>query len=147
MSLNVVESFLLRQETVLHALEQLQSLRNNYREARKISGECREKMFYYFRVQDEKFYKSLEDFFAENRPALKMIEFLTLDLKEVKVKTFNFFVKYGVDNPLEQGRNFARDLRVYRQEILHRFRVEESYLLPLLKRMSEESGHWLAGKS
>ena len=146
MSVNVVESFLLRQENVLHTLEQLQSVRNNYREARKISGECREKLFYYLRMQDEKFYKSLEDFYGENRPALKMIEFLTVDLKEVKVKTFNFFVKYGVDNPLEQGRNFARDLRVYRQEILQRFRAEESYLLPLLKRMSEESGHWLAGK-
>ena len=80
------------------------------------------------------------NFFADNRPAIKMIEFLRHDLKELKIKTFGFFEQYGYGNPLEQGRNFPRDLRWYMQLISDRFSVEEDYLVPLLKRMSEESG-------
>jgi len=137
---NSLDVFRRRREQIMHSIVELQSLRNNFREARKIIGEPREMIYYYFGRQDEKFYAKLEDFFKKNRPAIKMIEFLRHDLKELKIKTFGFFEQYGFGNPLEQGRNFARDLRWYSQLVIDRFRVEEDYLIPLLKRMSEENG-------
>ncbi len=146
MTENPVESFHRGRETIMHSLVQIQALRNNYREARKITGECREKVYYYLGKQDGQFYAKITDFFCDNRPALKIVEFLVQDLKELKGKTFGFFEKYGVQNPFEQGRNFARDLREYQQALLERFRVEEDYLLPLLKRLAEENGSWLARK-
>jgi hypothetical protein len=135
-----IEVFRRRREQITHSLIELQSLRTNFREARKIIGEPREMIYSYFGKQDEQFFTNLEDFFKDNRPALKMIGFLQQDLKDLKVKTFGFFEQYGYGNPLEQGRNFGRDLRWYMQLIADRFRVEEDYLVPLLKRMSEESG-------
>ncbi len=137
---STVDVFRRRREQITHSLLQLQSLRNNFREARRMIGEPREMIYYYFGRQDEHFYGKLEIFFTDNRPAIKMIEFLKHDLKELKIKTFGFFEQYGYGNPLEQGRNFPRDLRWYMQLVTDRFGVEEDYLVPLLKRMSEESG-------
>ena len=140
-----VEVFRRRREQIMHSMVRLQSLRTNFREARKIIGEPREMIYYYFGRQDDAFFGQMETFFRDNRPALKMIEFLRHDLKEMKIKTFGFFEQYGFGNPLEQGRHFARDLRWYMQLVVDRFKVEEEYLMPLLKRMAEENGSPLIG--
>jgi hypothetical protein len=146
MNENLVEVFRQRRDVVNHSLLQLASFRHDYRSARQKTGECREMIYSYLKRQDEQFYAKLSSFYQENRPALKIIEFLTLDTKGLKVQTFSFFEKYGTANTLEQGRNFARDLREYMQLLSNRFRLEEDYLVPLLKRMTEHNEHWLAGK-
>ncbi len=146
MNENSVEVFRQRRDVINHSLLQLGSLRHDYRSARQKTGECREIVYSYLKRQDEEFYAKLINFYQENRPALKIIEFLTHDIKGLKVQTFGFFEKYGAANPLETGRNFARDLREYMQIVGDRFRLEEDYLVPLLKRMTEQSGHWLVGK-
>ncbi len=143
---NSLEIFRQRRDVINLSLLELASLRNDYRNARQKTGECREIIYNYLGRQDERFYTKLKNFYNENRPALKIIEFLTQDIKQLKVQTFGFFEKYGPANPLEQGRNFARDLREYCQLISDRFRMEEDYLVPLLKRMAEENGRWLVGK-
>lgn len=146
MSKDLVELFHRREEMIVRSLLRLQALRHNYRAARLLTGECREMIYSYLKRQDEQFYATMTEFYRENRSALKMIEFLTVDIKELRVATFAFFEQYGVANPLEQGRNFARDLRGYKQIVLERFRVETDYLLPLLKRMSQNSDQWLVGR-
>ncbi len=146
MTENPIEQFRQRRDIVNHSLLQLALLRSDYRLARQKTGDCREIIYGYLKRQDEQFYSSLSDFYKENRPALKIIEFLTQDLKELKVQTFGFFEKYGVANPLEQGRNFAKDLREYMKFIENRLRLEEDYLVPLLKRMAEQNSYWVARK-
>ena len=146
MSEDLVEAFHRREEMILHSLLRLQALRHNYRAVRLLTGECREMIYSYLKRQDDQFYSRMTEFYGENRSALKMIEFLIVDIKELKVATFAFFEQYGVANPLEQGRNFARDLRGYKQVVSERFRVEGDYLLPLLMRMSQNSSQWLVGK-
>ncbi len=143
---NSIEKFRQRQLVVNQALLQLASFRHDYRSARQKTGECREMIYNYLKRQDEQFYAKLSDFYKENRPALKIIEFLTKDIKDLKVATFGFFEKYGTANPLEQGRNFARDLREYMQLLSNRFRLEQDYLVPLLKRMTEYNAHGFVGK-
>ncbi len=146
MSNDLIEAFYRREEMILRSLLRLQALRHNYRAARLLTGECREMMYSYLKRQDNQFYSQMSQFYHDNRSALKMIEFLTVDIKEVRVATFAFFEQYGVGNPLEQGRNFIRDLRGYKQVVLERFRVERDYLMPLLVRMSQNSDQWLVGK-
>jgi hypothetical protein len=146
MSRDLIEAFHRREEMIMRSLLRLQALRHNYRAARLLTGECREMMYSYLKRQDDQFYAQMSQFYHDNRPALKMIEFLTVDIKELRVATFAFFEQYGVANPLEQGRNFIRDLRGYKQVVLERFRVERDYLMPLLVRMSQNSDQWLVGK-
>ncbi|MCB9757754.1 MAG: hypothetical protein H6753_04930 [Candidatus Omnitrophica bacterium] len=146
MSEDLLETFHHREEAILHSLLRLQALRHNYRAARLLTGETREMIYSYLKRQDDHFYTMMTEFYRDNRSALKMIEFLTVDIKEVRVATFAFFEQYGVANPLEQGRNFARDLRQYKELMINRFRIERDYLLPLLKRISQNSGQWLVGK-
>lgn len=136
----LIEQLRRQRESILRSLLRLRSLAHHYREARKWTGGCREEVYLYLGRQGDAFYDHLREYYKENRPALKIIEFLIQDLKELKVKSFIFFEKYGADNPLEQGRHFVRDLREYQQTVEDRFRAEDDYLNPILQRIPDDAG-------
>ncbi len=143
---NSLEIFRQRRDRVLLSFSSLQASAHDYHKARHKTGECLELVYSYMGRQDEQFYARLRNFYQSNHPATKIIDFLTQDIKMLKVQTFVFFEKYGPSNPLEQGKNFVRDLREYYQLLSERFRVEEDHLVPLLKGMIEEDSRWVVRK-
>ena len=135
MSNPTVNSFRLSHEAILDVVSQLQALTRSYLQAKPLLLDLRERLLAYFNRQDQEFYQNLRNFFAEDRPAVKILEFLELDLKDVKIQYLIFFEKHSGEMGDVNSRNFVKDYREFSNVLLARVKTEENHLLPLLGRM------------
>lgn len=140
MSIPTVNSFRLSHEAILDVVSQLQALTRSYFQAKPLLVDLRERLLAYFNRQDQEFYQTLRNFFAEDRPALKILEFLELDLKDVKIQYLIFFEKHSGEMGDVNSRNFVKDFREFSNVLLARVKTEENHLLPLLARMEQFKG-------
>ncbi|GEM_PF-569288 len=96
-------------------------------------------LFSHFGAQDEKFFKELASCYQLDRESVKVIEFLTHDLNELKIKFLIFFDKYTGELADRGSSSFPRDFTQFSAQVLARFKTEEEYLFPLIKKSSLES--------
>ena len=104
----------------------------SYPAARRILPDLNEQFSAHLRRQDNQFYLKIREHFARDHHALKMIEFLEVDTKNIKLTVFEFFDKYSSDSSDIAARNFPIDFRRFADEIQIRIVTEKDYLLPLL---------------
>jgi len=82
--------------------------------------------------QDQIFFEELKGRFSGKRESLKLIEFLEVDTKAIKVYILEFFEKYlGNINPVDEC-NFPIDFKRFSDEISIRLIHEKDCLFPLL---------------
>ena len=67
--------------------------------------------------------------------ALKMLEFLSHDLKDIKVKFLLFSDRHSGEVLDLSARSFPKDLQDFMKEIIDRFNAEEEYLFPLIAKL------------
>ncbi len=133
-----VNSFHLSHEAILDTVSQLQGLTRSYLQAKPLLRDLQVRLLAYFNRQDKEFYQSLKIFFAEDRAALKIIEFLELDLKDSKIQYLIFFEKHSGEMGDMNSRNFIKDFREFSNVLLLRMKTEENHLLPLLERVEKK---------
>lgn len=134
MSIPTVNSFRLSHEAILDVVAQLQGLTRSYLQAKPLLLDLSERLLAYFNRQDREFYRDLSVFFAEDRAALKILEFLELDLKDLKIQYLVFFEKHSGELGDVNSRNFVKDFREFSGAVIARVKMEEDRLMPLLKR-------------
>lgn len=120
--------------TILQSVDKVQIAARSYSAGRAAFTEFGEVLLAHFRKQDVPFFRALQEFFAEDREALKMIEFLIVDLKDMKVRYLIFDDRYGLYPTGNDARTFAKDFRELADAVIGRIRLEEEYLFPLLDR-------------
>ena len=64
-----------------------------------------------------------------------LVEFLTLDLKDMKVKALLFFDEFPADLGDVSPKNFPKKFSDFADQVMSRFKVEEGYLMPLFEKL------------
>lgn len=119
-------------ETIVLSVDTIEQSIRNYP---KIKGEIRHlqtKLLAHYSFQNANFYDRIKNMHQESREALKMVEFLTADLTELKIKTLLFFDMHSGELSDQKPKNFPYDFTQFSREITGRLKIEEQYLLPLL---------------
>ena len=87
--------------------------------------------------QNDEMFEKLNACFQEDRQQIKMLEFLSVDLKDIKVKALTFFDRYGPDARQAVWRLPPQELSGFEKDMMARIKSEEEYLFPLLEQAVE----------
>lgn len=137
MSQAIITRFKVRQQSIIDTLDQVQMLARSYVAAKPKIREMNEKLLAHFAGQNDELFEQLHTYHRLDRSALKMIEFLIHDLKEIKVKYLIFFEKHSGGMLDMSARTFPKDFSDFAREITTRFKIEEEYLFPLLEKIPD----------
>ncbi len=135
MSRELIESFRQGQRSILHSIDEIQRVARMYNQAKPLLRHLHEQIIEHLARQDIKMMAALRDFYHEDRQAVKMLEFLAHDLKDIKVKFLLFYDKHSGEVLDLSARSFPKDFQDFTQEIVDRFNAEEEYLFPLIEKL------------
>ncbi len=118
---------------ILDNLDEIQVKVRVYTQAKPKLQELQGKLLAHFGQQNKIFFELLAENFAENRPKAKKVEFLDIDLKDVKIKTLLFFDEFPADMADNHPVNFPKRFMDFAHMVIARIKMEEDYLIPLLE--------------
>lgn len=133
-----ISAFRHAHQAILATISDIQPLLRAYLQAKPKILAWNKQLLDYFKLQDREFWDRLEVFYMENREASKMLEFLSVDLKDVKIKYLAFFEKHSGEMQDTKARSFPKDFTDFAGLITARIKVEEEYLFPLLKKAADD---------
>ena len=128
----LLKNFKTSHQAIVNALEKVGSLSRSYGAAKPSIREMNDLLLAHFGRQDGEFFKKLLGFYKE-KEAQKMIEFLSHDLKDLKIQFLTSFEKYSGEMADQGSPQFPRDFTVFSRQVLARIRIEEEYLFGLLE--------------
>ena len=132
MSKKEIEIFKIGHEAVITAIDDvLQNLRS-YLHARPKVREFNNVVLMHLSRQNKAMYDHLNEYYAQDREAQKMLEFLLHDLKDIKIKYLIFTDKHSGEMADISYRSFPKEFIAFSREIISRIKMEEEYLFPLL---------------
>ncbi len=140
MSLDYLKTIKLGHQTVVEALSTTQPFARSYQDAKAPLRSLREILAMFLGRQDQALFDRLYQFYSDDRPSTKMIDFLVHDLKDIKIQYLIFFDKYSTESWLSRSSSFPKDFGDFSSQVLARIKIEEEYLFPLLQKMAEASG-------
>lgn len=135
----LIESFVKGHQMILSNIGRAQQNIRSYNQAYKDINELSEVLLTHWERQSEQFFILLKNFYKEDRESLKMLEFLIYDLKEIKISYLVFADKYIKKNGCAQERSFPKDFDSFCRSVISRLNIEEEYLLPLMKKIADNS--------
>ena len=133
----LIKQFKTAHQSILVTIDQINPMTRSYRQAKPFIRDLQTKLLAHFERQNDSLFKPLEEFHAEHRPSAKMIEFLRYDLKDIKIKLLVFFDRHSGEINDIYNRSFPKDFTEFSQAVIGRIKVEEDFLLPLLKLAKE----------
>jgi len=133
----LVSNFKSGHRDLLLAINEVQESLRSYPKAKPRLRDFHEILVSHFGRQDEALYDRLHLSFIGDRSKEKIIEFLSHDLKEVKIKCLLFYDQHSGELADNNYRNFARDFQQFLDSVVARVKVEEEYLFPLLEKLAE----------
>lgn len=133
----MVKSLKVSHQMLAESVSQIQSASRSYSQAKPLLRDFYEKLLNHFSRQGGTFYESLFQFYQDDRPSGKMLEFLLHDLKDLKVRYLVFYELHAAEMTGGHPKTFSLDFAEFSGAILARIRMEEDYLLPLLEKISE----------
>ena len=136
-SRDLIADFKTGHQAIIEAIDGIQASVRSYREAKPRIRTMQKILLDHFGREGSEFYNRLTVFYGSDRQATKMIEFLTYDLKDVKIQFLTFFDKYSGEMGDAGSRNFLRDFMDFTSLIIARIKVEEDQLLPLLGKLQD----------
>ena len=137
MPANFLNQLSLAHESLADAIGNLQPVLRSYHEAKPRLRELEKRLFLFFGKEDKAFFDALYEFFKEDRPSTKMIDFLVHDLKELKISCLTFFDQHSGELADMHARNFPKDFSIFADQIAGRIKIEQEHLFPLLAKTTE----------
>lgn len=128
----LVTSFKEAHRSILLAIDQIHAELRSYSKIRYGLSSFNEMLSAHCKRQDKEFFLHLTKRCLGDRESLKLLEFLELDLKELKVQMLIFFDRYSQGCGEIVARNFPRDFTAFSRVVIDRIETEEEYLFPLL---------------
>lgn len=124
---------------LLDSLQDIRFFVRNYQQVKPKLLDLQEKMFRHFNLQPADLYTALNEFNVGRREDLKILEFLDVDLKDLKVKTLVFFDQHRADQLDNKPGNFIADFNAFAAAVTARIKAEEKYLIPLIQNFQSNS--------
>ena len=134
---DLIRQFKVAHQSILVTIDQINQNIRSYSKAKPFIRDLQAKLLAHFERQNDSLFKPLEGFHADHRPSAKMIEFLRYDLKDIKIKLLIFFDRHSGEINDMCNRSFPKDFTEFSQAVIGRIKVEEDFLLPLLKLVKE----------
>ena len=131
----LITGFRLSHDMLTDSISQLQLSLRSYAQDKPKLRELYDNLHNHFARQDQKFYERLSLFFVEDRPTVKMLEFLTHDLKDLKIKYLVFYDHHSGEMGVGHPRSFPLEFNEFSAHILARIKIEEEYLFPLIAKL------------
>ena len=127
--------FRLSHQALTDSIAQIQLSLRSYGQAKPKLREFYSNLQSHFARQDQKLYDRLSSYYVGDRPTIKMLEFLTHDLRDLKVKYLIFSDQHTGEMGPGHPRSFPVEFTEFANHILARIKVEEDYLFPLLEKV------------
>jgi hypothetical protein len=131
----LITGFRLSHQSLVDSIAQIQLSLRSYSQAKPKLREFYSNLHNHFARQDQKFYDRLALYYADDRPATKMLDFLTHDLKDLKVKYLVFSDQHTGEMGPGHPRRFPLEFTEFASQILARIKIEDEYLLPLVEKL------------
>ena len=137
---NLITGFRLSHEILTDSISQIHQSLRSYNQAKPKLRDLYNNLHNHFARQDPKFYERLVLHYIDDRPATKMLEFLTHDLKDFKIKYLVFYDQHTGEMGGGHPRSFPMEFNEFSASILARVKIEEEYLFPLIEKLPGEAG-------
>jgi len=135
----LVSGFRVSHQAIVDIFDRTQLVARSYLQAKPFIREMEAILLVHFNHQDKELFDRLRELFRSDRESEKMIEFLTHDLKDIKIKFLIFFEKHSGEVLDTNWRSFPVDFLQFHREVLARIKVEESYLFPLIVKLPSKA--------
>lgn len=122
-------------DAIIEVISQIEPSLRFYNKIKPLLRELNALVLSHFTRQNDILYKRLEEYYAQDRPSLKILEFLVFDLKELKVNYLYFFDKHTGEMGDRETLGFPVEFMNFSRQILGRIKMEEEYLFPLIDRL------------
>jgi hypothetical protein len=119
-------------QQLLLDINRLLDVLRDYPKALSILSDFEKVFTEYLRLQDSRLYDVLRQYYRMDREALKMLEFLEQDLKDIKIEFWNFLEGCSPHANAVAVRNFPKRFSDLSKKVISRIAIEEEYLFPLL---------------
>ena len=116
-------------------IDQIQPLLRAYFQVKPRVRDMHIKLLAHLGRQNEMMFDELRFFYADDRPSLKIVEFLVHDLKDIKIKYLIYMEQHSGELADINAKSFPLDFTHISNEILARIKMEEEYLIPLLEKL------------
>ena len=136
---SLIDGFKLSHQMLTDCISQVQLVTRSYPLAKQKLKELYSNLLNHFTRQDHRLYDRLSLFYIDDRQATKMLEFLTHDLKDLKIRYLVFFDLHPGEMTGGHPRTFPLDFNEFAKSILARIKMEEDYLFPLLEKLPGKS--------
>ena len=133
MSHQLVENFRSAHTTILTSIDQILMVCRSYPQVKPLLRALHEKVLSHLGRQDKEMMDKLTNAFGDNRETAKLLEFLTHNLKEIKINFLIFYDNHSGEMADVNARSFPKDFQGFADQIITRIKLEEEYLFPLLK--------------
>jgi len=124
--------------SLLDSIDQIKQTIRSYEVTKPKLRNLQEKLFAHFTQQKSDLYDQLTDSLKGDRHKTKMVEFLIVNLKDLKIRTVEFYDLHPADVLDLRPKNFPVDFLDFSGEIMARVKSEEDYLLPYLEEISKQ---------
>lgn len=131
---DIITGFKNGHQAIMSAVSQVRQVVRSYPAARSRLHELNDILMAHLSRQDREFFKRLFDYYEGNRESTKMLEFLSLDVKDLKINYLTFLDKHLGDAGSRRVASFPKDFTDFTQTLMMRIQLEEEYLIPLLER-------------
>jgi len=131
----VIASLKTGHQAIVNCIAEIQPLLRSYLSAKPKLREFHKTLLAHFNLQNAALADRLSAHYVDNREALKMVEFLTVDLKDIKVRYLLFFEQHSGELPDINARSFPKDFMSFAGLLLARIKMEEDYLIPLISKL------------
>jgi hypothetical protein len=118
---------------VVRSISEIQPYLRRFPEVRPRLMILEEQLLLHWSLQDVGLWEKLQANASLQGAQEKMVDFLIQDLKEMKIKHFSFFEKYGSDAKQGSTYQLTQHFTEFIRAIMARFQMEEEYLLPMLR--------------
>jgi hypothetical protein len=124
---------------LLSALDLIRQNIRSYAVAKPHLKNLQNLLLNHFEKQSKILYEELITFYSNDREKSKLLEFLTHDLKEFKIKTLVFFDAHSADMGDLKPKGIIPEFEEFSHFIIGRMHHEKKYLIPMVREMEAAS--------
>ena len=121
-------------ELILGLIHQLQALSHNYVLAKPLLRQLYDVLLNHFEKQNRHLVGFLDNRIAQKKQDSPLAQFLSQDLKEIKIKLWFFIDEHPADMGDIHPKNFLRDFKDFSLSVLSRIKTEQEQLIPVIEK-------------
>lgn len=135
---NLMAGFKTSHQALVNSVDQIQLNMRDYLRVKPHLRELHANLLAHFSRQNHVLFEQLNALNKDDRQASKMLEFLELDLRDLKIRYLVFYDQHSGELADSHGRNFTKNFTEFAGAILGRVKIEEEYMFPLLEKLPNQ---------